>query len=133
MFFTLKPAKFASHFDEDARSYLCLGNGCPACGAGLKLTEHVYLPTWDAQNRRVAVLKFDTRPEGPAQKVLSFLTAYKDQLADVVAVVAARAGGSSASPPTGRSRRPTAAPWPAKSSAAPWKRAPSACAAASST
>jgi hypothetical protein len=93
MFFTLVPDKFASHFDQDVKSYQCLGDGCPACDAGVRATEHIYLPVWDAQNRRVAVLKFDTRPEGPAQKVLSFLAAYKGQLADVVAVVDCKGRG----------------------------------------
>jgi hypothetical protein len=93
VFFTLVPDKFASHYDDDAKSYLCLGDGCPACGAGVRATDHVYLPVWDAQNRRVAVLKFDTRPDGPAQKVLSFLTDYQHQLADVVAVVDCKGRG----------------------------------------
>jgi hypothetical protein len=88
MFFTLQPEQFASHYDEEG-AYLCPGasGGCPACQAGLRPTEHVYLPVWDAQNRRIAVLKFDTRPDGPSAKLLPFLQHHKDRLADVVAVI----------------------------------------------
>src|SRR5262245_59109867 len=76
-FFTLHPERFDSHFDQDEKSYHCLGEGCPACAAGIKATSHVYLPTWDALNRRVVVLKFDTRPDGPASKLLPFLKIHK--------------------------------------------------------
>jgi hypothetical protein len=93
IFFTLHPEQFASHFDADAKYYLCLGEGCPACGANLRAAAHVYLPVWDAQSRRVAVLKFDTRPDGPAAKILPFLRHHRDHLADVVAVVECRGGG----------------------------------------
>jgi hypothetical protein len=92
-FFTLVPAKYASHYDDDAGHYVCLGDKCPACAAGVRATEHIYLPVWDAQNRRVAVLKFDTRPDGPAATVLTFLKTYKDQLADVVAVITCEGKG----------------------------------------
>jgi hypothetical protein len=48
VFFTLHPDKFASHYDEDEQGhFLCPGEGCPACAAGLRATEHVYLPVWD--------------------------------------------------------------------------------------
>src|SRR6516162_5272160 len=74
MFFTLHPDRFASHFDEGKRiHYLCTGEECPACLIGVRATQHIYLPVWDAQNRRIAVLKFDTRPDGPARQLLSFL------------------------------------------------------------
>src|SRR5262249_40270152 len=85
--------KFASHYDDEKRHYLCLGDECPACAAGVKATEHIYLPVWDAQNRRVAVLKFDTPADGPARGILAFRTTYKGQLADVVAVVDCRGKG----------------------------------------
>jgi hypothetical protein len=94
MFFTLHPDKFATHYDDDQGSYHCPGEGCPACAVGLKPTEHVYLPVWDAQNRQVAVLKFDTRPDGPAAKVLGFLRTYREQLTDVVAVVDCQGKGN---------------------------------------
>jgi hypothetical protein len=94
MFFTLTPDRFGSHYDEEGKSaYLCLGEGCPACGAGVRATDHVYLPVWDAQNRRVAVLKFHTGDNGPAEKILGFLKTYREQLADVVAVVDCEGGG----------------------------------------
>jgi len=87
VFFTLHPEIFASHYDETARTaYQCLGHGCPACAAGVRATEHIYLPVWDAQGRRVAVLKFVARGDGPGTKILHFLSTYKEQLADVVAV-----------------------------------------------
>jgi hypothetical protein len=85
--FTLHPDRFASHYDDDQGSYQCLSEGCPACKTGLRPTEHIYLPVWDLQNRRVAVLKFDTRPDGPAQRILPFLKLYRDKLVDVVMVV----------------------------------------------
>jgi hypothetical protein len=88
MFFTLHPEQFPSHFDEEEGYYFCAGaTGCPACKVGLRATEHVYLPVWDAQNRRIAVLKFDTRLDGPAARLLPFLQHHKDRLADVVAVI----------------------------------------------
>jgi hypothetical protein len=94
MFFTLDPDQFATHYDEDARgAYLCLGAACAACAAGLRATEHVYLPVWDAQNRRLAVLKFDTRDNGPAATLVPFLRTYQAQLADIVAVVSCRGRG----------------------------------------
>src|SRR4051794_16384323 len=93
MFFTSQGEQLASHYDEAERSYLCLGEGCPACGAGVRSTKHVYLPVWDAQNRRVAVLKFDARSDGPAARILAFLRRYKDRLADVVAVIVCRGRG----------------------------------------
>src|SRR5262245_20743249 len=61
IFFTLYVKKFPSHYDDEKRSYLCLGDECPACAAGVKATEHIYLPAWDVQNRRVGVVKFDVR------------------------------------------------------------------------
>jgi hypothetical protein len=51
------------------------------------------LPVWDAQSRRVAILKFDTRPDGPARKILTFLKTYQDRLADVIAVVECKGKG----------------------------------------
>jgi hypothetical protein len=39
------------------------------------------------------VLKFDTRPDGPAGKILTFLRTYQNQLADVVALVDCRGRG----------------------------------------
>lgn len=94
IFFTLHPDKFSSHFDEAGRSsFLCIVEDCPACAAGLRATDHVYLPVWDAQNRRVSVLKFNTAENGPAEKILGFLATYKDQLADVVAVINCEGGG----------------------------------------
>jgi hypothetical protein len=94
IFFTLYPEMFDSHHDKEKGSYLCLGDGCcPACDAGIKKTEHIYLPVWDVQSRRVAVLKFDTRPDGPARTILPFLRLYKSQLAEVVAVLDCRGGG----------------------------------------
>jgi hypothetical protein len=94
MFFTLHPEQFASHFDEAEKQYLCLGDGCVACKAGVKSTEHVYLPVWDVQNRRVAVLKFDTRPDGPAAKILPFLKTHRERLAEIVAVFQCAGGGA---------------------------------------
>ena len=95
MFFTLHPERFASHRDDEKKVvYLCPGGGCPACAAGLRATEHVYLPVWDVENRRVTVLKFDTRPDGPARKILGFLKTYQDQLADVVAVIDCKGDGN---------------------------------------
>jgi hypothetical protein len=94
MFFTLHPKKLLSHYDEDSKTqYLCLGQECPACAAGLRATEHIYLPVWDAQCRRVAILKFDTRSDGPAGKILTFLKTYRDRLADVIAVVDCKGKG----------------------------------------
>jgi hypothetical protein len=94
MFFTFNAEQFASHYDDDEKYYLCLGEGCcPACKANLRATEHVYLPTWDALSRRVAVLKFLIQPDGPAAKILPFLKRYKDRLADVVAVVECKGKG----------------------------------------
>jgi hypothetical protein len=95
MFFTLHPGRFASHRDDEKKIiYLCPGEGCPACSAGVRASEHVYLPVWDVENRRVTVLKFDTRPDGPARKVLAFLKTYRDQLADVVAVIDCKGDGN---------------------------------------
>jgi hypothetical protein len=96
MFFTLHPDRFASHREEDKRNsyyYLCPGKDCPACLVGDRATEHIYLPVWDPQNRRIAVLRFDTRPDGPARLLLSFLKSYQDQLADVVAVLDCKGDG----------------------------------------
>jgi hypothetical protein len=93
MFFTLHPEQFASHFDKQEGAYLCLGEKCPACKAGDKATMHVYLPVWDAQNRRVAILKFDTRPDGPAVKILQFLQHYQNHLANIVAVIECKGRG----------------------------------------
>src|SRR5262245_7429652 len=93
MFFTLHPEQFASHFDETEKQYLCLGGDCPACQAGVRANEHVYLPVWDAQFRRVAVLKFDTRPGGPAAKILRFLKTHQERLAEIVAVFQCAGGG----------------------------------------
>jgi hypothetical protein len=88
MFFTLTPARFRSHYDEAGRcAYHCLEADCPACAAGVRATDHVYLPVWDVQNRRVAVLKFHTAEDGPAEKILGFLQSYRQQLAEVVAVL----------------------------------------------
>src|SRR5262245_9306502 len=73
MFFTLHPEKFLSHYDEGSKTqYLCTGTGCLACEAGVRATEHIYLPCWDVQNRRIVVLKFDTRADGPARPILQF-------------------------------------------------------------
>jgi hypothetical protein len=94
IFFTLHPKKLVSHYDDAQGQYLCLGPECPACAAGIRQTEHIYLPVWDAQSRRVAVLKFDTRLDGPAGKILAFLKAYRDRLADVVAAVECQGGGA---------------------------------------
>jgi hypothetical protein len=94
MFFTLHPDRFASHRDEDKKVvYLCPGEDCPACLVGVRPTQHIYLPVWDAQNRRIAVLKFDTRPDGPARPLLSFLKHYQDQLAEIVAVIDCKGDG----------------------------------------
>jgi hypothetical protein len=88
MFFTLKAEVNSSHYEEIERfSYHCLSDNCPACLAGIRPTEHVYLPVWDAQNRRIGVLKFHTGENGPAPRVLEFLRAYHEQLADVVALI----------------------------------------------
>jgi hypothetical protein len=93
-FFTLVPDRFASHYDKPGRfRYFCLGDGCPACDAGDRATTHIYLPVWDAQHRRVAVLRFDDRPDGPVGKILAFLEAYRDRLAEVVAVFTCRGAG----------------------------------------
>ena len=93
MFFTLHAEQLATHYDDDEKAYLCLGEGCPACRAHVWVSEHAYMPVWDAQCRRVAILKFDTRPDGPASKILPFLRHYKDRLADIVAVVESRGRG----------------------------------------
>jgi hypothetical protein len=95
MFFTLHPDRFASHFDDKKKiGYLCPGEDCPACLVGVRATEHIYLPVWDAQNRQIAVLKFDTRPDGPARPLLSFLKRYQDQLAEIVAVIDCKGDGN---------------------------------------
>jgi hypothetical protein len=94
IFFTLCPDKFGSHFEESQRSsYQCPGEGCPACAVGLRATDHIYLPVWDVQNRRVAVLKFHTGDDGPATPILSFLKTYQNQLADVIALSECKGGG----------------------------------------
>ena len=86
--FTLKPDQFSTHYDSQGRySFECLGDSCPACAAGMRRTEHLYLPVWDVENRRIAVLHFGLGPEGPASQILHFLKTYRDQLADVVAVI----------------------------------------------
>ncbi len=87
MFFTLVPAKFASHYDDVKKAhYLCPGAGCPACAVGLRVTEHVYLPAWDAQSRRVVVVKMAAAGDA-LRELVSVLKLYRDKLADVVAVV----------------------------------------------
>jgi hypothetical protein len=89
-FFTTHGVKFRSHFEEEREArgfYRCLGEDCPACAAGVKATEHVYIPVWDVRNRRIAVLKFDARPDSPAVKVLEFLAAYQEQMGEVIAEI----------------------------------------------
>ncbi len=89
-FFTTHGEKFRSHFEEErgARGfYGCLGENCPACAAGVKATEHFYIPVWDVRNRRVAVLRFDARLDGPAAKVGDFLAAYQDRMGEVIAEI----------------------------------------------
>jgi hypothetical protein len=86
-FFTIYPEKFSSHYDQDRKfSYLCLGDDCLACLAGVKATEHIYMPVWDVQNRRIVALRFDARPEGPARRILPFLQNYRNRLSEIVAV-----------------------------------------------
>ena len=90
----LHPDKFATHYSEKQRCrYLCPEKGCPACDVEIRLTEHVYLPVWDAQNRRIAILTFDTREDGPARKILAFLETHRERLADVVAVIKCTGNG----------------------------------------
>ena len=93
MFFTFHPGHFGSHYDKDEGSYHCLGDECPACKAGVKLTEHVYVPVWDVLNRRIAVLKFEMSKGGPAAKIVPFLETYKDRLADIVVVIDCKGRG----------------------------------------
>src|SRR4051812_12772463 len=70
MFFTLDAEQFASHYVGAGKSSsLCTGGGCPAGGGGVGATEHASLPVWDVMNRRVAVLKFLTKEDGPAGKI----------------------------------------------------------------
>jgi hypothetical protein len=93
MFFTLQPELFPSHYDEDAGSYLCPGAGCPACAVRVRATEHVYVPVWDVENRRVAALKFV--PQGDAaNRIFDFLQTHQDRLADIVAVFDGRGKGA---------------------------------------
>ena len=91
MFFMTKIVKYKAHYDSDVRkSYMCMGLECPACAVGLKPTEHIYLPVWDVQNRRIVVLRVDSRNDGPARKIALFVTTYLDKLHDVVAVIECR-------------------------------------------
>lgn len=95
MFFCLHPDQFASHYDGPKKvTFLCSGEACPACKLGHKSTAHIYLPCWDVQNRRIVVLKLDTRPDGPAPKIAEFLALYKDQLATIVSVLKCAGGGA---------------------------------------
>ena len=88
MFFMTRITKFKSHYDADSRkSYLCLEDNCPACQAGLKTTEHIYMPVWDVQNRHVVVLRVDSRNDGPARRIAQFVETYRSTLHDVVAVI----------------------------------------------
>jgi len=94
MFFTTRLAKFASHFDPDTRkSILCLDATCPACKAGLKRTEHIYLPAWDVQNHRIVVLRVDSRNDGPARQIAQFIETYRPKLHDVVAIMDCKGDG----------------------------------------
>ena len=88
MFFTLAPDQFSTHYADDGRfKFVCPGDGCPACAAGLRATEHLYIPVWDVENRQIAILFFHLGPDGPASQILQFLKTYRDQLADVVASI----------------------------------------------
>jgi len=89
MFFTLAATdQFSTHYDNQTRArFECLGDSCPACSAGLRPTEHLYIPVWNVETGTIAILYFHLGPGGPAQQILQYLKTYQNQLSDVVAVI----------------------------------------------
>lgn len=87
IFFSLEAVEqMATHFEDEGRfRYQCLGDTCPACRVGITRTEHLYIPVWDVDNRRISILYFHVGADGAGPVLLQFLTLYKDQLADIVA------------------------------------------------
>ena len=85
-FFTLESEDSRSHYtNAGKRSYLCLGEGCPACAVGERVTSHKLLPFWNLKTRRVEVLLLQTTPGGPRDRLIEFLRIHEKDLAKVIA------------------------------------------------
>ena len=93
-FFTLNCEECRSHYTKAGkRSYLCLGEGCPACAAGERVVSHILLPFWNLKTRRVEVLLLQTTPGGPRDRVVEFLRAYEKDLAKIIARITSSGNG----------------------------------------